>query len=414
MPDTPRSDRPARGRARTRTIVLSGAGVLLVGVIAVATVLAGSGPGDNGAAQPTVTPPPSPAATEEPPPTDPLDGIDLDPLQEARIAELRDFIAWLDEQDAEGYVGELGWSREDEDWNGLGDYWYRVADDAGLWTSLWAAGSRWGDSYRLTVYDAQPSTEGLNTAYSPAEVLELPGRTSRHGVNLAGLEFGTNRDEFSSAQPGILGQDYFKEPASSFAFLAERGVDLVRLPFSWERLQPTLAGPLDADYSATIDAMLDAAAENGIDIVLDLHNYAAYQSPDGELLLGSEALPASALTEVWLRIAERWGAHPSVIAYGLMNEPHSLPGDTVRDAAVAWEAISQQTVTELRAAGDTTLLMVAGYDYSSVPRWRENHPTGWINDPADNFRYEGHHYWDNTGEGAYTLPYADERALIGG
>jgi len=416
VPDTTRHDRRATQRARTRSLLLVGAGILAVSAVVVTVAVVGAGQGTDGAAQPPAASPATPPVTEAPAPApvDPLDGIDLDPLQEARIAELRDFIAWLDEQGADGYIGELGWSREDDDWNAMGDYWYRVADDAGLWTSLWAAGSRWGDSYRLTVYDAQPSTEGLNTAYSPATVLELPGRVGRHGVNLAGLEFGTQRDDFSSAQPGILGQDYFEEPAASFSFLAERGIDLVRLPFTWERLQPTLGGPLDADYAATIERMLDAAADNDIDVVLDLHNYAAFTSPDGRLSLGTESLPASALSDVWLRIAERWGAHPAVIAYGLMNEPHSLPGDSARDAAARWEAISQQTVIELREAGDTTLIMVAGYDYSSVPRWRQNHPSGWIDDPADNFRYEGHHYWDNTGEGAYTLPYADERALVGG
>lgn len=417
MPESPYPRHPEGGRSRAQALALGGGALLLVGSLAAVALFAGSNPGDNGSTQPPQTSaPPPPTPTEEPPPADvdPLEGIELDALQEVRIAELRDYIAWLDEAGADGYVGELGWSREDEDWNELGDYWYRVADDADLWTSLWAAGSRWGDSYRLTVYDAQPSTEGLNTAYSPADVLELPGRESRHGVNLAGLEFGAQRDDFSSTQPGVLGQDYFDEPAASFTFLAERGIDLVRLPFSWERLQPSLGGPLDTEYAATIEAMLDAAAENGIDIVLDLHNYAAYQSPEGELLLGTDALPAENLTEVWLRIAERWGEHPSVIAYGLMNEPHSLPGDSVRDAAIGWESISQQTVTELRAAGDDTLLLVAGYDYSSLPRWRENHPTGWIDDPANNFRYEAHHYWDSLAEGAYDLSYADELSLIGG
>jgi len=396
-------------------LLLTAAGILTAGAIAVAVALTGVGRDDNGAAHSPATPAPIPAATDEPlpPPSDPLEGIDLDPLQDARIAELRDFIEWLDEHGAEGYIGEFGWSRLDDDWNLLGDYWYRVADDAGLWTSMWAAGSRWGDSYRLTVYDAQPSTGGLNTTYAPADILELPGRSSRHGVNLAGLEFGTQREEFSAAQPGILGQDYFDEPAESFAFLAERGVDLVRLPFAWERLQPTPGGALNPEYSASIEGMLDAAADNGIDVVLDLHNYGAYVSAEGRVLLGTEALPASALSDVWVRIAERWGGHPAVIAYGLMNEPHSLPGESTREAAMTWEAISQQTVIDLREAGDTTLLMVAGYDYSSVPRWRQNHPTGWIDDPADNFRYEGHHYWDNTGEGVYALPYADELALVG-
>lgn len=398
----------------SRGILLAGVGVLAVGALAIpAVVTAMTAPDGNGNAAPLPSAPPPPSSEPSPEPTvDPLEGIDLDPLQAARIAELRDFTLWLTENDAQGFVGEVGWSREDTAWNELADYWYRVADDAELWTTAWAAGSRWSDSYRLTVYDAQPSTDGLNSAYSPAEILEMPGRSSRHGVNLAGLEFSTQREGFSNAQPGISGQDFFDEPEASFAFLADRGIDLVRIPFRWERLQPTLGDDFAEQYAATIDQMLDFASEHGIDVVLGLHNYGVYITPDGALPLGSTELPASALTEVWVRISERWGTHPAVVAYGLMNEPHSLVGDSLADQARRWEAVTQETVMGIRATGDTTLLMVPGYDWSSLPRWRQTHPVGWITDPADNFRYEAHHYWDDIGEGAYTLPYVDEVALV--
>jgi len=402
------SESTDRRRLNGRLLAIGAAASLLFAALAVFATSGGVNPPNS----PDVSKPPVTPTAEPTAPPDPLTGIDLDPLQAARIAELRDYLAWLDEAGAQGYVGELGWSRQDPAWNQLARYWYLVADDAGLWTSLWAAGSAWGD-YPLTVYGASPRVGGLNTTYLPAEVLETPGWVSRHGVNLAGLEFGTQQDGFSAAQPGILGQDYFDEPAASFTFLAERGIDLVRLPFRWERLQPTVGGPLDEAYAGTIDSMLDAAAENGIDVVLNLHNFGAYQSATGTLLLGTDALPAAALTEIWQRIADRWGAHPAVIAYGLMNEPHSLPGTSQRDAAQRWEAITQQTVLNLRAAGDSTLVMVAGYDFSSLARWREIHPSPWIVDPANNFRYEAHHYWDDTGEGFYALPYADERVLIG-
>jgi len=354
-------------------------------------------------------PDPTPVQTE---PQDPLDGIELDALQSARIGELLEFVDWLDENGAQDYIGELGWSRTDPEWQELADYWYRVADAEGLWTTAWAAGSTWSDDYALTIYHAESRAVGLSTFYAPARVLEVEGRVERHGVNLAGLEFGKQAESFSAQEPGLLGQDYFDEPAASFAYLAGRGIDLVRLPFRWERLQPEPGGALDADYVRTIEDMLDAAAEQGIDVVLDLHNYGVFETSDGTLRLGSGELPRDALTDVWLRMSARWSDHPAVLAYGLMNEPHSLGDGSTRESAVQWELTTQSTLDALRAAGDTTLLMIPGYDWSSLRRWSENHPVGWISDPANNFRYEAHPYWDDIGEGAYALPYADERAML--
>lgn len=350
-----------------------------------------------------------PAATSPSP--DVLEGVELDALQDARLAELRDFTAWLDENDVEGFIGEVGWPA-DADWEPLAELWYALADQEGLVTTAWAAGSQWSEGYPLTIYTSGDDDLGLDRATISARVVEDEELAARHGVNLAGLEFGTESDAFSTEQPGDLGVDYFAEPEASFAFLAERGIDLVRIPFRWERLQPQPLGEFDASYAAALEGMLDGAAAHGVDVILDLHNYAAFETSAATLRVGTPELPDGALADVWTRIADRWGAHPTVVAYGLMNEPHSLPGATAREAAEQWERSSQFVVDALRAAGDDTLIMVPGYDYSSVPRWRENHPTAWIDDPADSIQYEGHHYWDAEAEGFYELSYAEELALL--
>ena len=49
---------------------------------------------------------------------------------ERRIDELRAWTAWLAANDAEGYVGELGWAATPE-WQQLADYWYRIAEQEG-------------------------------------------------------------------------------------------------------------------------------------------------------------------------------------------------------------------------------------------------------------------------------------------
>ncbi len=380
----------------------------VAGVIAAAGLVAGIGAFWAGQ-RAVVTPPEAAAPLIEP---DVLEGETFDPLQRARLAELRAFTDWLDAAGAEGFIGEIGWpAASDPGWDPLGRYWYDLAGQEGLWTAAWAAGSHWSDDYRLVTYGG---TGVLSTAGGQGLVLEQleadraeDGSGARHGVNLAGLEFGTG-EGFSAARPGELGTDYFAEAPESYAWLADRGVDLVRLPVRWERLQPDPGGALDDQHAALVEQQLDAAEAAGVDVILDLHNYGAH----GADLLGSAALPDDRLARFWLAVSERWGAHSALLGYGLMNEPHGLGGGDERGAAAAWEATTQGVVDALRDAGDEHLLLVAGYDWSSLARWSDNHPSGWIDDPAESFRYEAHHYWDAFGAGAYDRPYAEELSTV--
>src|SRR5438094_10661211 len=60
------------------------------------------------------------------------------------LQELSNFTEWLHRYGARGYVGEVGWpddsSGDGERWNRLADRWFRAADAAGLWVTVWATG----------------------------------------------------------------------------------------------------------------------------------------------------------------------------------------------------------------------------------------------------------------------------------
>lgn len=409
---------PAHAKSRPRPIVQ-----IAVGVAGVAAALAvglavvgGADPRSQRTAndpeqmEPEVTPTPETAP-------DVLDGIELDALQRTHIDALRAFALWLDDNDAQGFVGELGWPADaDSPWNPLGEAWYQVAEQEGLWTAAWAAGSAWPEEYPLVTY-GDGGSGMLDFASAHGLVIESleagrepsTGDEARHGVNIAGLEFGDAT--ITNASPGELGTDYFAEPVPSYAWLAERGIDLVRLPVRWERLQPELGEDFDTGYVATVAAQLDAAEAAGIDVILDLHNYGMYSTEAGQVRIGTAELPGHHLSDVWLGVSQTWGDHAALLGYGLMNEPNSLLDDSAA-AADLWEEITQETVTSLREAGDDHLLLIAGYDWSSLSRWQDIHPTAWIDDPADNIRYEAHHYWDEYGVGAYASAYADELAAV--
>jgi putative transposon-encoded protein len=71
-----------------------------------------------------------------------------------------------------------------------------------------------------------------------------------------------------------------------------------------------------------------------------------------------------------------------------------------------WESISQTLVNTIRENGDNTLIMVPGYDWSGAQDWTTNHSDGFITDPANNFMYEAHYYFDSDNSGAYNDSYS--------
>jgi|SRR5688572_5541160 len=330
-------------------------------------------------------------------------------IEQAAVTELRAFGDWLRTNNAAGFIGEVGWpDRQDgAQWNAVADKWYREAAHHDLWVTSWAAGSWWGE-YQLAVYTHTAGEQNLDTARAQATILEkYPSEgLQQRGVNLAGMEFSTESG-FHSGNLGVAGQQYFYEPAESLAYLSSRGVKLVRLPIRWERIQPELGGDLRTQEITAIKQIMDAAHTADIKVVLDLHNYGVYYAPMGGLVLGT-SLGHDKLADIWLRLSKEFGSHPGLAAYGLMNEPHDLPAGSYGTPAKNWEVASQTTLDALRKANDKTLVMVAGYDWSSLERWAVNHPKGWITDSAKNFRYEAHHYWDKDGSGAYVLPFDQE------
>ncbi|MBT9566922.1 MAG: glycoside hydrolase family 5 protein [Thiobacillus sp.] len=177
------------------------------------------------------------------------------------------------------------------------------------------------------------------------------GNAALKGVNLAGAEFNGKR------LPGVLNKDYVYPDKAAFDHFAALGMNTVRLPFRWERLQPALFGELDAAELAQMSAAVAAAKANGMCIILDLHNYGMYHGDP----IGSESVPVTAFVDVWQRLASRF-SDADVVALGLMNEPFKLPVEQ-------WAAMAQLTVNAIRKADAKHLLLVSGGRWSGVHDW---------------------------------------------
>ncbi len=340
-----------------------------------------------------------------------------DEITRRALSTLDGWTAWLRENKVRGYVGEVGWPRDDARWSEVAHAWYARAEASNLTVSTWVTGE-WAGGHQLANFVRAAPDWTFQTSLASDVMESEPGTfAAPHGVNVTGPEMASPAidptSSFSNAAVGVLDQTYHYDSAETFAYLAAHGMQVVRLPFRWERIQRTPYGELDAAELDRMKSMVRAANNAGLRVVLDMHNFGAYYLTDGTFgvrrAIGSAELPTSAFANVWSRLAAAFAAEP-VWAFDLMNEPVEMPATSKLPAAKLWEKASQAALNAIRARGDRRLVMVAGYEWSGMKNWSQNHPVAWIKDSARNTMYEAHQYWNSDNSGVYKS-YDEELAM---
>lgn len=344
-------------------------------------------------------------------PAGPAAGAPTSSLVARAVGDLDSFTRWLGREPgppAHGFIGEVGWPGNpdadgDARWNEVARAWYAQAARDRLWVAAWAAGDFWSPAYKLLVY----ATTGSGVTANPqAAVVESQRSPRLRGINVAGPEFASPVDErtsaFSNEQPGVPGTDYVYPSRATLEGLAARGIGFVRLPVRWERLQPHLGQTLDAAESARLTACLERVRAAGLRVVLDVHNYGAYYLADGGVgarrAIGSAQVGVADFADLWRRLSSLLAGNPTVLAYGLMNEPTGMAGPGV------WERASRAAVAAIRGNGDPGRVLVQSYGWGGVRQFARLHRDGpWIADRG--VWYEAHQYFDADGSARYVAPF---------
>ena len=244
--------------------------------------------------------------------------------------------------------------------------------------------------------------------------------------------------------------NYSAARAADVAYLAANGFKNLRLPITWEMLQPVLhdtnpsasvraivgqPGAFHAGYASYITAVLNACAAAGVKCILDLHNYCRYRDfiyqPDGSViglvshpdpsaypytvdwqqvqtrifaLAPGATLKQSNFTHFWTEAANRWKGHPGFGGYGLMNEPFNMPapGSTVEsswgaDDLTIWPTYAQAAINAIRAVDPSNPIYLGGNEWSSAMSLATKNPS-WPLTGA-NIIYEVHMYLDAASSG---------------
>lgn len=198
----------------------------------------------------------------------------------------------------------------------------------------------------------------------------------RLGVNLAGAEFKMIGNRWS--WPKTANLDYY----------LDKGFNIFRIPFKWQRLQPALNGELDEDALAGLDQLVARMTAAGAIAVLDAHNFGRREQiiinegPDPEVT-------ASHFADFWRRMALRYKSNP-LVWYNMMNEPNN-------QSALSNIGAQNAACLAIRDAGAKSKVLFSGTAWSGAYSWtRTGNALAMlkVHDPGDNYAFDAHQYLD--------------------
>jgi len=233
----------------------------------------------------------------------------------------------------------------------------------------------------------------INAAATPTPTptpTSAPALTTEFGVNLEGAEQNPGTDYYDYPNTRWGGAYY----TGSMDYYKARGRHVVRLPLSWERMQPTLYSALDATQLTKLDSFLSDASARGMLVILDCHNYAKYNGQT----IGSGSVDSGALADFWKRMAvhcaAKFAGNSVIYGYDLMNEPQ---------IGSAWQGVAQDSITAIRGIDTKTAIFVEGDNWSHAYTWPPvNNGLLTLNDSSNNLVFEAHEYFDPDHSGTYS------------
>ncbi len=141
-----------------------------------------------------------------------------------------------------------------------------------------------------TTAPSSPSTTA--SAPEPSSSCATPaasaGQLRFAGVNIAGFDFGCSTDGTCSASGAWppLTQYYGNDGEGQMQhFVNDDGFNVFRLPVGWQFLtNEVIGGDINEDNFVKYDALVQACLNTGASCIIDLHNYARYNTKVGALI----------------------------------------------------------------------------------------------------------------------------------
>lgn len=164
------------------------------------------------------------------------------------------------------------------------------------------------------------------------------------------------------------------------ASMAQRGINLVRVPISTQLLLEWKAGQATVPNVNTyanpeltgmnslqiFEYWLELCERNGIKVLLDVHSAEADNSGHIHPVWYKGTITPEQYYQGWEWAATRWKTNDTVVAFDLKNEPHGTPNDTVRakwDNSTDvdnWKNTAETAAKRILAINPEVLILVEG------------------------------------------------------
>lgn len=245
-------------------------------------------------------------------------------------------------------------------------------------------------------YWTKPLTRPQLQAKTIAEfaVDSIPGEF-RNGVNCAGLEYN------ASVMPGALNTNYFDTRQASFSYYASKIPNgLVRVPYRWDRAQPTLGGALDDAYCTLLENAIDQAQAAGMEVVLDCHNYAKWRGNTGTdtTITATGTVNIGHIVDFYSKLSARLAGRPGLYGYDIMNESGSID-------RFVHARMMQRCIDAIRVNDTNAWIFVESVSASPARTFPYDFRACFLYDQEDKLVYSAHNYFDASGSGAYVNTY---------
>lgn len=172
-----------------------------------------------------------------------------------------------------------------------------------------------------------------------------------------------------------------------FATVAAMGMNSVRFYLSYRTFEDDAAPFVykEAGWS-WLDQNVEWAKRHGVRLVLNMHApVGGYQSQGKGSALWEDEEAQERFIALWRAIAERYRAEPTVVGFGILNEP--VPVKSIAQ----WKALAERTIEQIRQVNQHHIVFVERASAVGGD-WSENAERNFFRVSDPNVVYEFHFY----------------------